>query len=80
MFWSNFSDGRVNQMLLGHFKIIEDKLPDHILVIAGRPLHPRISIHMKENLLQNIIAELNLQEKVFYSWISKRMKKSMYYV
>ena len=45
------------------FKIIEDKLPDHILIIAGRPLTEFDSY--KENLLQNI-NELNLQKKVFY--------------
>ena len=45
------------------FKIIEDKIPDHILIIAGRPTREFNSY--KENLLQNI-NELNLQKKVFY--------------
>jgi len=45
------------------FKIIEDKIPDHVLIIAGRPTREFNSY--KENLLQNI-NELNLQKKVFY--------------
>ena len=45
------------------FKIIEDKIPDYVLIIAGRPTREFNSY--KENLLQNI-NELNLQKKVFY--------------
>ena len=45
------------------FKIIEDKLPNHILVIAGRRT-PEFQLY--EESLLNIIAELNLQKKVFY--------------
>jgi glycosyltransferase involved in cell wall biosynthesis len=45
------------------FKIIEDKIPDYVLIIAGRPITEFNSY--KENLLQNI-NELNLQKKVFY--------------
>ena len=45
------------------FKIIEDKLPNHILVIAGRRT-PEFQLYEKS--LLNTIAELNLQKKVFY--------------
>jgi len=45
------------------FKIIEDKIPDYVLIIAGRPTREFNSY--RENLLQNI-NELNLQQKVFY--------------
>ena len=45
------------------FKIIEDKLPNHILVIAGRRT-PEFQLYEKS--LLNTIAELNLQKKVFF--------------
>ena len=45
------------------FKIIEDKLPNHILVIGGRRT-PEFQLY--EESLLNTIAELNLQKKVFY--------------
>ena len=45
------------------FKIIEDKLPNHILVIAGRRT-PEFLLYEKS--LLNTIAELNLQKKVFF--------------
>ena len=45
------------------FKIIEDKLPNHILVIGGRRT-PEFQLYEKS--LLNTIAELNLQKKVFY--------------
>ena len=45
------------------FKIIEDKLPNHILVIGGRRT-PEFQLY--EESLLNTIAELNLQKKVFF--------------
>tara|TARA_B100000745_G_scaffold295512_1_gene239692 strand:- start:100 stop:942 length:843 start_codon:yes stop_codon:yes gene_type:complete len=45
------------------FKIIKDKLPNHILVIGGRRT-PEFQLYEKS--LLNTIAELNLQKKVFY--------------
>ena len=45
------------------FKIIEDKLPNHILVIGGRRT-PEFQLYEKS--LLNTIAELNLQKKVFF--------------
>ena len=45
------------------FKIIEDKLPNHILVIAGRRT-PEFQLYEKS--LLNTITELNLQKKVFF--------------
>ena len=45
------------------FKIIEDKLPDHILVIGGR-LSPEFQLYKKE--LLDLINEFNLEKKVFY--------------
>ena len=45
------------------FKIIEDKLPNHILVIAGRRT-PEFQLYEKS--LLDTIVELNLQKKVFF--------------
>ena len=45
------------------FKIIEEKLPDHILIIGGR-LSPEFQLYEKQ--LLDTIHDLNLEEKIFY--------------
>ena len=44
-----------------NFKIIEEKLPDHILIIGGR-LSPEFQLYEKQ--LLDTIHDLNLEKKI----------------